>query len=374
MILKGGLPTSLKVKGGHSYRETLADFLFDSGALSLLGGAKRWRNMFFILFRFGYECITFPLNEWIDKLLLVGNEESEILCGIKYERLPTFAIVMVALGIAHRSAFNKMRYQARSNWCNDVEFVKSGNKSSDVDTSNKGLAETDGTNVTKRKRKDEIWGRSMAGYLEVDSEGRKGGLAIMWKDGIEVTIQNNCSHHIDSLVKLDDSTSLRFTGFYRFAKLNLHGHSWDLLKSIGESVSEYWIVGGDFNAILNDSKKSEGRRKSRVDMEDFQRTIEELALVDIKIVKRWFMWTNNREGNGLIRERLDRFLFSATGVENTPFLSTYVVRQACSDHDAVILDTLGHKPRDEMKDPRLLFKFEASWAHEKKAKYFIKRA
>lgn len=51
-----------------------------------------------------------------------------------------------------------------------------------------------------------------------------------------------------------------------------------------------------------------------------------------------------------------------------------MVRQACSDHDAVVLDTLGHKPRAELKDPRLLFKFEASWAHGKKAKYFIKRA
>ncbi|KAA3473565.1 hypothetical protein EPI10_023931 [Gossypium australe] len=86
------------------------------------------------------------------------------------------------------------------------------------------------------------------------------------------------------------------------------------------------------------------------------------------------MWTNNREGNGLIKERLDRFLFSTFGVENTPFLSTYVVRQPCSDHDEVVLDTLGHTPRDEVKDPRLPFKFEACWAHKKKAKYFIKRA
>ncbi|MBA0742220.1 hypothetical protein Gogos_015299 [Gossypium gossypioides] len=207
---------------------------------------------------------------------------------------------------------------------------------------------------------ESIWVKcQMAGCLGFDPEGRKGGLAIMWKDKIEVTIQNNCSHHIDSLVKLDDSTSLRFTGFYGFAKLNLHGHSWDLLKSIGESVSKDWIVGGVFNAILNDSEKFEGRRKSRVDMEDFQRTIEELALAGIKTDKGWFMWTNNREGNGLIKERLDRFLFFATGVENTPFLSTYVLRQACSDHDAVVLDTLGHKPRDEVKDPILLFKFEA---------------
>lgn len=78
-------------------------------------------------------------------------------------------------------------------------------------------------------------------------------------------------------------------------------------------------MGRDFNAILNYFEKSEGIRKSRVDMEDFKRTIEELALVNIKIDKGWFMWTNNRERNGLIKERLDRFLFSATGVENTPF-------------------------------------------------------
>ncbi|MBA0561128.1 hypothetical protein Golob_017979 [Gossypium lobatum] len=41
-----------------------------------------------------------------------------------------------------------MPNQVRSNLRNNVEFVKSGNKSSEVDTSNKGLAETDGTNVT----------------------------------------------------------------------------------------------------------------------------------------------------------------------------------------------------------------------------------
>ncbi|MBA0687012.1 hypothetical protein Goari_014575 [Gossypium aridum] len=58
-----------------------------------------------------------------------------------------------------------MPNQVRSNLRNDVEFVKSGNKSSEVDTSNKGLVETDGTNVTQRKRKDEIWGRGVGVLL-----------------------------------------------------------------------------------------------------------------------------------------------------------------------------------------------------------------
>ncbi|KAG8501576.1 hypothetical protein CXB51_003846 [Gossypium anomalum] len=52
----------------------------------------------------------------------------------------------------------------------------------------------------------------MAGYLGIDLEGYRVGLAVMSKDGIEVTIQNYSSQHIDLLVKLDDFTSLRFIG------------------------------------------------------------------------------------------------------------------------------------------------------------------
>ncbi|KAA3473566.1 reverse transcriptase [Gossypium australe] len=315
--VKGGVLTSWKVKGGHSYRETLAVFfLFDSGALSSFGGvlvyinellasltfsedeskrvvsntrldseaqsyeawavgklmSKRKANkkamyqvlkslwftkelVYFVAMTEGqkmedyvFHIVPFWIRvynipfEGIDRQVAInvgevvgelftrlGMRELKFYVGLSMKDFLLFAISMVALGIVHRSAFNKMRYQLESIW------VKS-------------------------------W---MASCLGVDIEGRKGGLAIMWKDGIEVTILNNCSHHIDSLVKLDDSTSLRFTGFYGFAKLNLHGHSWDLLKSIGEFVRENCIVSGNFNAILNDSDKSEGRRKSRVDMEDF---------------------------------------------------------------------------------------------------------
>ncbi|KAG8478646.1 hypothetical protein CXB51_028454 [Gossypium anomalum] len=314
----------------------------------------------------------------------VGNEGTEILCGIKYERLPTFCYSYGCIGHstqkclrqkeipgADKSNFQygnwlmiqlSMPNQARSNWRNDVEFLERsappkimkilcgnyhGIRNLAIVRELKQLLVANSPDImlsceTKiyAVKLESIWvNYRMASCLGVDPKGRNGGLAIMWKDGIKVIIQNNCSHHIDSLVKLGDSTSLRFIRFYGFAKLNLYARSWDLLKSIRESVREDWIVGGDFNAILNDSDKFRCRKKSRVDMEDFQRTIEELALVDIKIDKGWLIWSKNREGNGLIKERLDRFLFSTIGLENTPFLSTYVVRQACSDHDAVVLDS-----------------------------------
>ncbi|KAH1063836.1 hypothetical protein J1N35_028823 [Gossypium stocksii] len=64
----------------------------------------------------------------------------------------------------------------------------------------------------------------------------------------------------------------------------------------------------------------------------------------------------------------------ANDVKRFPFLETKVIQQACFDHDAIILDTEGRKPRENIKGPRLCFKFENCWAKDKEAKMIIKAA
>lgn len=39
----------------------------------------------------------------------------------------------------------------------------------------------------------------------VSSEGRSGGLALMWHKGIQISIKNYSKHHIDAMVHEDDS-------------------------------------------------------------------------------------------------------------------------------------------------------------------------
>lgn len=107
-------------------------------------------------------------------------------------------------------------------------------------------------------------------------------------------------------------------------------------------------MGGYFNAIISDTEKEGGWRKPRVTMEDFKDVIEELSLVDIKTNKDWFTWVNNRDRNNMVKEMLDRFLISANAIDKFPFLATTVVRQTNSDHDAIVMDTLGRKPREEL--------------------------
>ncbi|PPD90624.1 hypothetical protein GOBAR_DD12449 [Gossypium barbadense] len=54
------------------------------------------------------------------------------------------------------------------------------------------------------------------------------------------------------------------------------------------------------------------------------------------------------------------------------FLSTEVVRQSCSDHNAILLGSTSHKPINGFKDTRLLFKFEACWAKYRGAKNLVR--
>jgi hypothetical protein len=49
----------------------------------------------------------------------------------------------------------------------------------------------------------------------VDSVGRSGGLALFWREEVDVTVQNYSRRHINAVVKFGDCPHLwKFTGFY----------------------------------------------------------------------------------------------------------------------------------------------------------------
>ncbi|KAA3477279.1 expansin-A1-like [Gossypium australe] len=74
----------------------------------------------------------------------------------------------------------------------------------------------------------------MSGCLAVSLEGRRGGLAMLWKEGVDVSIQNYSSHYIDSL----SQNSIRFTRFYSHVYPNLRSRSWDILRIMRSMVKE----------------------------------------------------------------------------------------------------------------------------------------
>ncbi|KAB2021692.1 hypothetical protein ES319_D07G157900v1, partial [Gossypium barbadense] len=193
----------------------------------------------------------------------------------------------------------------------------------------------------------------MQNGLVVNSDGRSGGLALMWKDELDVTIKSYSKHHIDSIVKLGCTKTIRVMGYYGHANPSERNSSWNMLRSVGAAVKEEWVVGAYMN--------------------DFRDIIDDLALVNIKPDPGWFTWVNNREWHRLIKERLDRFLKSVSMVEKFPFIASSVIRQSQSDHDAILFYLYGCKPKCYPRDNRIRFRYEDCWITEKDIKRIINK-
>ncbi|MBA0787451.1 hypothetical protein Gotri_027919 [Gossypium trilobum] len=101
---------------------------------------------------------------------------------------------------------------------------------------------------------------SMDDYFIVDPDGRKDGLSLLWRDRGLLSVR------------------------------------------IG--------LLGDFNEVMDDAEKCGGRRRPRVAMDNFRKVLNDLGLVDIKPDNGWFTWTNNRDGDRVVKERLDKFMVS----------------------------------------------------------------
>ncbi|PPD73001.1 hypothetical protein GOBAR_DD30103 [Gossypium barbadense] len=86
----------------------------------------------------------------------------------------------------------------------------------------------------------------MQNGLVVNSDGRSGGLALMWKDELDVTIKSYSKHHIDSIVKLGCTKTIRVMGYYGHANPSERNSSWNMLRSVGAAVKEEWVVGVSF--------------------------------------------------------------------------------------------------------------------------------
>ena len=108
----------------------------------------------------------------------------------------------------------------------------------------------------------------------VPSVGKSGGLALFWKEGISVEILEADQTHIDTVVRGGVSSDWwHFTGFYEASDTSRRDDSWALLRRIRDRSSLSWLIIGDFNKIVSESKKDGGSSRSRWQMKHFLDTI-----------------------------------------------------------------------------------------------------
>lgn len=207
-------------------------------------------------------------------------------------------------------------------------------------------------NIKEAERLNNKLGFKYALWVDCCGDGRRraGGLGLLWDEELVVDLLSYSLNHIDVKVK----------------KIL----SWDLLTILKNHSDLPWLCGGDFNEILLDSEKSSGVDRRRQSIKLFRDTLNLCNFQDMGFLGHPFTWTNGRDGDGNIEERLDRFLATKDWMNLFPYSKVVHEPKSFSDHCPLFLDC--YLSRLEVNNSKSRpFKFEEAWIRETSCKKLV---
>ncbi|XP_074296923.1 uncharacterized protein LOC141627587 [Silene latifolia] len=174
--------------------------------------------------------------------------------------------------------------------------------------------------------------RRLDGYdgLEVDSEGRSEGLALLWKKEVNCSLRSVTNHYIDVTVRHDD-LRWRLTGFYGWPATQDRHLSWQQLRLLAEEGPDPWICIGDFNEIHYANEMLGGSRQ-QWQMNNFRDVVDECGLQDIPYEGYAYTYDNGQAGSNNRQCRLDRAMVTGRWLDLFPFSKLFHFNREWSDH------------------------------------------
>nr|POE66897.1 hypothetical protein CFP56_28320 [Quercus suber] len=103
------------------------------------------------------------------------------------------------------------------------------------------------------------------------SNGKSGGLALLWKEDTIVDVQTFSQTHIDAVV--DGGVGVgkwHLTGFYNL-DTRKRPESWSKLKHLKGTLTLSWLTIGDFNELTSLSEKGGGQHQVETTNAEFFR-------------------------------------------------------------------------------------------------------
>ncbi|KAK4381147.1 hypothetical protein Sango_2996000 [Sesamum angolense] len=114
---------------------------------------------------------------------------------------------------------------------------------------------------------------------------------------------------------------------------------WDALCNLSARIlDDPWLVLGDFNAVMDDSKVFGRAADTSASMTDFRTCIRDTGLVHLPFTGCPFMWHNCSEGPRSLWKRLDRMLVNTVWMDTWPGSSYTSALPSTSDHFPLILN------------------------------------
>ena len=209
--------------------------------------------------------------------------------------------------------------------------------------------------------------------LVVLSKGWSGGLALLWKKELKVSVQTFSDNHIDAIVDQGvTGHQWRITGFYGNLETSKRQESWLLLKRLATLNSLPWVCIGDFNELMHVREKEGGSTRPAKQMEAFYDVINSSCLRDMGYKGQDYTWSRRMGNRGWVRERLDRALVSTNWASRFPKMQLHHKPNSSSDHCVLILKDVQNSNKKPCR--KKLFRFEEMWLKEESCAALVEEA
>ncbi|KAL0402140.1 UNVERIFIED_CONTAM: hypothetical protein Slati_4243900 [Sesamum latifolium] len=113
---------------------------------------------------------------------------------------------------------------------------------------------------------------------------------------------------------------------------------WHDLERISSTVCDVpWLVGGDFNTVLDDNEVCGQSGDIRGAAEEFQGCLRDTGLITLPMQGEWFSWHNCSRDSRSLWKRLDRLLVNDCWLGTWPNTSYVSLNARTSDHSPLVL-------------------------------------
>lgn len=176
--------------------------------------------------------------------------------------------------------------------------------------------------------------------LCVDREGMSGGLAMLWKESLDVQVMSYARNFINLEVNEEGIGRWRLTGFYGFPDNSRRRDSWDLLRSLAGLSDLPWCIIGDFNDILDMDEKIGRVERPQWFIDGFRNAVLDCELSDISLDGYQFTWSHRLDSDVAVEERLDRAMVTPAWWSLFPDARLQNLMAPISDHNPILLSTV----------------------------------
>lgn len=167
----------------------------------------------------------------------------------------------------------------------------------------------------------------------VSSDGRSGGLALLWKEGTMIDFKSCSNSHIDVVIRESPTSEpWRAIGFYGHLDTYKRYILWHLLDSLSSQCNMPWVVISDFNEILFSDEKLDSAEREAKQMVAFRECLNRCGLVDLGFIGQKYTWCNGCFGGERTKIRLDMAVANEDWMLRFPDARVFHSLMSISDH------------------------------------------